>query len=205
MRSPLRLPLLALLLAVLAGCGRDPVPAERGRDADASAAASGFSVYEVETPWRDADGRERTLASLAGKVQVAAMVYTACTHTCPVIVTEMKRLEAALPPEERGRVGFVLVSLDPERDAPAHLATFASSMRLDPAAWTLLTADDGAVRELAALLGIRYRPEADGQISHSNTYLVLDPAGRVIHRQDGLGSGTAPVLARIRGAAAARG
>jgi protein SCO1/2 len=205
MRSPLRLPLLAILLAVLAGCGRDPVPvAEPAGDADASAAASGFSVYALETPWRDADGRERTLASLAGKVQVVAMVYTACTHTCPIIVAEMKRLEGALPSEERGRVGFVLVSLDPERDAPAQLAKFASGMRLDPAAWTLLTADDEAVRELAALLGIRYRPEADGQISHSNTYFVLDPAGRVIHRQDGVGSGVAPVLARIRAAAARR-
>jgi protein SCO1 len=202
MRSPFRLPLIAILFAVLAGCGRDPIPAEPVTDAALASAESGFSVYELESRWRDADGRERALGSLGGRVQVVAMVYTACTHTCPVIVTEMKRLEAALPPEERGRVGFVLVSLDPERDAPAQLAKFASGMRLDPAAWTLLTADDEAVRELAALLGIRYRPEADGQISHSNTYLVLDPAGRVIHRQDGLGSGVAPVLTRIRTAAA---
>jgi protein SCO1/2 len=204
MRTPLRLPLLALLLAVLAGCGR-AIPAEPAADGEAPVSAASFSVYEMESPWRDADGRERTLAFLGGRVQVVAMVYTGCTHTCPLIVTEMKRLEAALPPAERGRVGFVLVSLDPERDVPAQLAKFASSMRLDPAAWTLLTADDEAVRELAALLGIRYRPEADGQISHSNTYLVLDPAGRVIHRQDGLGSGVAPVLARIRAAAAHRG
>ena len=97
-------------------------------------------------------------------------------------------------------MGFVLVSLDPARDTPAQLAKFAASFRLDPAAWTLLTGDDEQVRELAALLGIRYRAEEDAQISHSNTYLVLDADGRMVHRQDGVGSGTGPALARIRSA-----
>jgi protein SCO1/2 len=198
--------MIAALLA-LSACGREPIPAEPmadGAAASAAAADAGFSVYELESRWRDAAGGERALGSLAGRVQVVAMVYTACTHTCPLIVTEMKRLEAALSPEERARTGFVLVSLDPERDAPAQLAHFAANFRLDPAAWTLLTGDDDSVRELAALLGIRYRPEADGQISHSNTYLVLDPAGRVIHRQEGVGSGVDPVLRRIRAAAGNR-
>lgn len=201
MRAPHRPPLLAAALVLLAACGRDPIPAEPATDAPSASADAGFSVYEMETRWRDADGRERALGSLAGRVQVVAMVYTNCSNTCPLIVTEMKRLEAALTPADRARTGFVLVSMDPARDTPAQLAAFAASMRLDSAAWTLLTADDGAVRELAALLGIRYRPEQDGQISHSNSYLVLDPAGRIIHRQDGVGRGVAPVLARIRAAA----
>ena len=204
MRSARYLPLLAATLAAFAACGRAPVPAGPGADDAAFSADAGFSVYELESRWRDAQGRERALGSLAGRVQVVAMVYTACSHTCPLIVTEMKRLEAALSPEDRARTGFVLVSMDPRRDEPAQLAAFASSMRLDPAAWTLLTGDDDSVRELAALLGIRYRPEADKQISHSNTYLVLDAAGQAIHRQDGVGSGVAPALARIRAAVAER-
>lgn len=196
MRSPLRLTLIAL--AVLAACGRPSAPAAA---LDAPLAASDFSVYELGTQWRDQEGRERVLASLRGRTQVMAMVYTSCTHTCPAIVAEMKRLEGALDAAERGRVGFVLVSLDPGRDTPQQLAKFAVSMRLDPAAWTLLTADADAVRELAAVLGIRYRAETDAQISHSNTYLVLNADGRMVHRQDGVGSGTGPALSRIRAAA----
>jgi protein SCO1/2 len=199
MRSPLR-PLLAIALAALAACGRTSAPIAPAAS-DASVAASDFSVYDLETRWRDQDGKERALASLRGKTQVVAMVYTHCTHTCPAIVAEMKRLEAALPAEERARVGFVLISLDPARDDPARLKTFATSMRLPADAWTLLTANEDAVREMAALLGIRYRAEADAQISHSNTYLVLDADGRMVHRQDGVGSGTGPALARIRAAA----
>lgn len=206
MRSRPRLPFLALALAALTACGDSAAAVEpsSGEAAPFAATASDFSVYDLEAPWRDATGRERTLASLSGKVQVLAMVYTHCTHTCPMIVAEIKRLEAALPAEARDRVGFVLVSLDPARDTPERLAEAAASMRLDPARWTLLTGDADSVRELAALLGIRYRDEADGQISHSNTYLILDPAGRIAHRHDGLGQGTAAALARIREVAAAR-
>ncbi|HEX5870051.1 MAG TPA: SCO family protein [Longimicrobium sp.] len=201
MRSPLRLPLIAAALVALAACGRGSAPVVPAADAPL-AAASDFSVYDLEARWRDQDGRERVLGSLRGKTRVVAMVYTRCTHTCPAIVAEMKRLEAALDSAGRARVGFVLVSLDPERDDAAQLKTFATSMRLDSAAWTLLTADEDAVRELAALLGIRYRAEADAQISHSNTWLVLDADGRMVHRQDGVGSGTGAALARIRAAAA---
>jgi len=75
-------------------------------------------------------------------------------------------------------------------------------MRLDTATWTLLTGEDEQVRELAAVLGIRYRPEADGQISHSNTWLVLDGAGRIVHRQDGMGAAMDESLASVRAAAA---
>ncbi|HEY0020234.1 MAG TPA: SCO family protein [Longimicrobium sp.] len=204
MRTPLR-PLLAIVLVALAACGRTSAPiAPPSADAPSAAAdlsPADFSVYDLEARWRDQEGRDRGLASLRGKTQVVAMVYTTCTHTCPAIVAELKRLEAALPAGERAKVGFVLVSLDPARDTPAQLKAFATSMRLDPAAWTLLTGGEDAVRELAAVLGIRYRAETDAQISHSNTYLVLDTAGRMVHRQDGVGSGTGPALARIRAAA----
>jgi len=204
MRSIRPLPLLAALVLSLAGCGRpagvEPAPA----DPAPHAAAADFSVYDLEARWRDQDGAERTLRSLAGRVQVVAMVYTSCSHTCPLIVAEMQRLEAALSAEERARTGFLLVSLDPDRDGPAALKRFAAAFHLAPASWTLLTGDAGDVRELAALLGIRYRAEADAQISHSNTYFVLDAAGRPVHRQEGIGAGTAAPLAGIRAAAAAR-
>ncbi|HYH78730.1 MAG TPA: SCO family protein [Longimicrobium sp.] len=199
MRAPLRLPLLAASAAFVlaAACGRALARVDPSV-AGAPAAAAEFSVYDLEAGWRDQDGRARVLGSLRGKTRVVAMVYTSCAHTCPMIVAEMKRLEAALPPAEQGSVGFVLVSLDPARDTPARMKSFATAMRLDPAAWTLLTGGADEVRELAAVLGIRYRAEADGQISHANTYVVLDPAGGIVHRQDGLGGGTDAVLARIR-------
>lgn len=212
MNTLLRIPLLAAL-ALAAACGGPraavPEPAAGAPGTAASASpVSDFSVYELETAWTDQAGQARTLPSLAGRPQVVAMVYTNCAHTCPAIIAEFKRLEATLPPSAE-TTGFVLVSLDPARDTPARLAEFARSARLDPDRWTLLTGDEDGVRETAAVLGIRYRPEDGGEYSHANAYRVLDAEGRIVHRQEVLGQpeGARAALARIAaaGPAAAAG
>lgn len=151
------------------------------------AAADRGSLHDLGLRFRDAAGAERELATLGGEARVLAMVYTSCAHTCPLIVAEMKRLEAALPAAERARVRFVLVSLDPARDGPAQLAAFADHAELDPARWTLLTGSEDDVLTLAAALGVRYRAAVAGEIDHSNLLTVLDAEGRIAHQQLGLG------------------
>ena len=107
------------------------------------------------------------------------MVYTSCEATCPLIVADLKRIEASIPAERRGDVGFVLVSLDPERDTPGRLAAWAAATELDPTRWTLLAGTDDAVRELAATLDVRYQRQPDGELAHTNGLTVLDPTGAV--------------------------
>ncbi|NIP83266.1 MAG: hypothetical protein GWM90_30185 [Gemmatimonadetes bacterium] len=157
----------------------------------------GYSIYHAASIWTDQTGTERRLASLAGRVQVVAMVYTSCAYACPRIMLDMKRIEGELA-DGAEDVGFVIVSIDPERDTPARLAEFAEGSRLDPGRWTLLTADEGDILELAALLGVRYRRTGPGEWVHSNLITVLDPDGVVVHRQLGLGADPTATLAAIR-------
>jgi protein SCO1 len=208
---------LAMLLSVpVAGCGGNGGEAPNVRQVVAGTAPdhshaahahgdhlpagahSGFSVYHLESTWWDQHGEQRTLASLAGRVQVVAMVYTHCSYTCPRIMMDMKRIEAQIAETHPEGVGFVLISIDPERDDPARLAHFAESTRLDPDRWTLLSAPDGDILELATVLGIRYRREGPADFAHSNSILVLNEGGEVIFRQDGLGENPAPMLAAMR-------
>ncbi|MFW5951811.1 MAG: SCO family protein [Gemmatimonadota bacterium] len=163
-----------------------------------AAEPSDFSVYHVESTWTDQTGTERPLRSLAGRVQVVAMVYTSCAYACPRIMVDMKRIEGDLGPDLGDGVGFVLVSIDPERDTPERLASFAAGSRLDSGRWTLLTADEGDILELAALLGVQYRETAPGEWVHSNLITVLNRQGEVVHRQLGLGTDPAETLAVIR-------
>ncbi|HEX8275465.1 MAG TPA: SCO family protein [Longimicrobiaceae bacterium] len=185
--------LLSLALLGLAACDAAGAPAapptptgsaaHSGHAAQAPAPGepTGESVYNLESVWRDQLGRERTLGSLAGRVQVVSMVYTYCGRTCPQVLLDMKRIEGATG----SGAGFVLVSIDPERDTPDRLRTFAEGARLDPARWTLLSGGD--VLELAALLGVKYRRESATELSHSNVLVVLDRRGEIVHRQLGLG------------------
>lgn len=163
-------------------------------------AAGDFSVDDLDAAWRDQRGDTVRLADLAGPVRVVALVYTSCQATCPLIVADLRRVEGAIPAGREGDVRFVLVSIDPDRDTPGRLAEWAATMRLDPARWTLLNGDDGAVRELAATLGVRYQTLADGEVAHTNGITVLDGAGTIVHQQAGLGEPareTADVVLRL--------
>jgi len=167
--------------------------------AESFGAPTDYSIYHLDAPWTDQRGQVRQLASLGGRVQVVALVYTTCGYACPRIVADMKQIEAGLAPEYRDRVGFVMVSIDPERDTPDRLAAYAESVRLDPARWTLLTAPDPTVRELAALLGVKYRRIGESDFSHSNVITILDQRGEIAHRQVGLGTAPAETLRVIAG------
>jgi len=172
--------------------------AHSARTPEAPAApVGGVSLYDLPATWRDQAGTERTLAELAGRVRVVAMVYTNCAATCPLIIADLKHVEASLPAEQRDEVGFVLVSLDPERDTPGRLAQWAEQTGLDPARWTLLNGDDDAVRELAVALGIRYQTQPDGEVAHTNAITVLDRTGAVVHRQAGQSDDAAVTAAAV--------
>jgi protein SCO1 len=161
----------------------------------AAAEPSGHSIFHLADVWRDQADAERTLAMLRGRPHALTMVYLNCAHACPRLLLDMKRLEAELGDAD---VGFVLVSIDPQRDTPAQLASFAAGADLDPERWTLLTGGDHGVRGLAALLGIRYRPSGEGEFTHSNVIAVLDADGVVVHRQVGLGEDPAAATAALR-------
>ena len=171
--------MLALLTFALASCTPRGAPAahapehiERNTDR--------FSVYELDGRWRDQSGAARSLASWRGKPVLLAMIYTHCTATCPLAVSELKRI-AALEPDAR----FVLVSLDPQRDDERRLASYAAERALDPSRWTLLTGSDADVRDLAATLGVRYRRVTADDLAHSNLITLFDREGRIVRQTSG--------------------
>jgi protein SCO1/2 len=190
---------LALLVALAACAQPDSEPptdgAMPGMDHAAHAsqappepvapALGDLSLYQLESAWTDQHGQSRLLTSLGGRPQLVAMTYTSCQVSCPVIVADLKRIEAALD-EHAVEAGIVLFSLDPARDTPEQLAAYAAEQGLSDR-WTLLRAPDDQVREMAALLGVRYRRSEDGEYAHSNMISVLDAGGALSFQQKGLG------------------
>ena len=127
------------------------------------------------------------------------MLYTNCTVSCPRILVDLKRIEAGLSADQLKDVRFVIASIDPARDTPARLSAWAADVRLDTSRFTLLTAPDATVRELAAALRVRYLPEPNGEFGHSNRIVVLDADGAIIHWQAGLGAGADETIAVLAG------
>jgi len=167
------------------------------RELASSAPLSDRSLYQLESKWTSDVGREVRLGVFRGHLQVVAMFFTTCEASCPIIVDDMKQIEKALPEALRGKVDFLLVSFDSERDTPAVLHAYRAKMKLPAEHWTLLQGGTDDVRELAALLGVNFQKDARGQFMHSNLITVLNAEGEVVHQQNGVrgdASGTIQAL-----------
>ncbi len=144
------------------------------------------SIYQVESKWKTDDGKEIHLGDLAGRPQIVVMFFASCHYACPMLLNDVRRIEAALPEDVRGKVGVTLVSFDTKRDTPEALAKFREAQNLPSDRWTLLSGSDDDILELAALLGVRYKQDATGQFMHSNLITILDSKGEIVHQQVGL-------------------
>ena len=159
---------------------------------------SAASIYNLGDLWTDQDGNETHLGDFEGEVVVVAMFFSNCQYVCPRIVADMKRIEQGLSESERNETRFVLASMDSLRDTPAALKQYQKKMQLSPNRWTLLHGDDNAVQNLAAVLGVKYKREMNGDFGHSVVITVVDRGGVIVHQQDGLGADPAATVGEIQ-------
>ncbi len=66
-----------------------------------------------------------SLSDFAGQYVFLYFGYTYCPDVCPATLVELAQVRRELG-EEAARVQVIMVSVDPERDTPAHLADYVS-------------------------------------------------------------------------------
>lgn len=143
------------------------------------------SIYNLKSKWTNQDGKTVDLSILKGNPVIAALVYTSCKAACPLTVEDMKRIERDIE-KSNSKVTFALFSFDPKRDTPEKLKQFAKAHNLNMQHWVLLNGAPASVQELAAVFGVRYKQNAQGEFDHSNVITLLDSEGVVRHQQVGL-------------------
>ena len=133
---------------------------------------------------------------------MVSLFYTSCQYICPLIVDSGKAIEHQLSAVERGRIGIVLISMDPARDTPTALRKVFDKRQLDESRWMLASPPAADVRAVAGLLVIRYRQLADGEFNHTSAQVLLDAEGRIVARTEQVGSKPDPeFVAAVRRAA----
>jgi protein SCO1/2 len=156
------------------------------------------SLFQLDSVWTSDAGRRVKLGVLRGRPQVVAMFFASCQFTCPLTVSDMQRIEAALPENLRTNTDFLLVSFDTGRDTPTALKAYRAKRELSNQNWTLLHGEPDDVRELAALLGVIYRKDANGDFAHSNVITVLNAEGEIVYQQPGLNLPTDEIVAKLK-------
>lgn len=189
--------------------GAEPVtvssnqPACCAKELPAATPLSDRSLYQLDSSWTNDSDASLKLVALRGRPQVVTMFFASCQFTCPVLVKDMQRIEAALPENTRTNVGFVLVSFDSARDTPAALAKYRQTHGL-AANWTLLRAAPDDVLELAALLGVKFKKDLRGNFAHSNVITVLDADGAMVRQIVGLNRDAGEAIEAVERALASK-
>jgi protein SCO1/2 len=159
--------------------------------------ASDRCIYALQMTLTDQDGAKVGLDAFRGKPVFVSMFYGRCPSACPMLISTIKSTLAQLSPSTAAEVRVLLVSFDPEHDTPDALHSIAQQRGLD-ARWKLANAPEDQVRDLAELLGIRYRRLPDGSFSHTSSIVLLDRSGAIDTRLDDVSQSVEPLAARAR-------
>jgi protein SCO1/2 len=124
----------------------------------------------------DQTGHPFDSSSLSGHVWVADFIYTTCPGPCPLMSSQMHRLQEETAVEELTDVHFVSFTVDPVHDTPAVLAAYAKHFKCDGSRWAFLT---GAPAELNAVgMGFKLNP-VNGSLDHSTRFALVDRRGHI--------------------------
>ena len=155
-----------------------------------------MSVVHLSSEWKKESGKDFKLADFQGKLTLLAMVYTSCEHTCPMITSKLIDIQRKIPKDLQKNVQLSLVSFDPDRDTPDKLKIYKNKRKLG-SQWTLLTGSPKAIRELAAILGVNYKKEQNGDFSHSNIITLLNKKGEVVEQVPDLSKSTDKISKKV--------
>jgi protein SCO1/2 len=156
------------------------------------------SIYQLDAHLVDQVGHARGLDLYRGSPVLITMFYGSCQATCPLIIDTLRSTERGLSVEQRRKLRVLLISFDPDRDTPDALADIAATRRIDTSRWTLATADENTVRDIAALLDVQYRRLPSGEFSHAAVITVLSPEGEIEARSMKLGTADPALLELLR-------
>ena len=132
-----------------------------------------------------ADGAPFGSDDLRGKVWIASFFFTRCRSQCPALMGDLAELEDRYKQSGVTGVRLVSFSVDPEHDRPEVLREYGAALGVDPARWTLVTGDLGAMREL--LLGGFKVPMDEREqlgedlfdVGHSGKVVLVDRKGKI--------------------------
>ena len=161
-------------------------------DAWQASGASADDLFDLGEPVAefalvDHDGKPFTRDDLLGRVWVVDFIFTQCGSVCPRMTEDMRRIAAALDEHEDAR--FLSISVDPTHDTPEVLREYAEKVHADLTRWTFLTGDRELIYRLAeqSFLVPVGEVRADGDIPHSERFLLLDRRAHLRSTRDRLG------------------
>lgn len=130
----------------------------------------------------DMNGKAFSNDSLKGHWSFLFFGYSNCPNICPTTLSMMRQISQRLGTNPH--LQFVFISIDPERDTPAHLKDFLQQDRFAAAAIIGVTGNKDSIKELAKTIGIHVSSEQPKEITaehieHGGALILTNPEGKL--------------------------
>jgi protein SCO1 len=122
------------------------------------------------------DGKNFGSADLRGKIWIADFIYTTCPGPCPMISNRMSELQKPL---EKTDVHLVSFTVDPAKDTPQVLQTYAERLEAEPGRWDFLTGPQSTIYNLSRNGFKLAVGEEKGVPIHSTRMILVDRHGAI--------------------------
>lgn len=174
------------LVVILVSCGNSkkelPILGEKYYDA-----ASGDTVYHTIENIRleDHNGERFNYSILDGKPYVADFFFTSCPSMCPVMTTQMKRIQSKLG----DKINIISISIDYKRDSVQRLQNYITKNHINTKNWSFLRGNEEQLKEVGDygfFTAFGEDDKAPGGYFHSSYFYLIDAQKRIRGIYDGM-------------------
>jgi protein SCO1/2 len=134
----------------------------------------------------DQDGRVVKSDRFRGRQVMLNFIFTRCqvAKMCPAAVARFQQVQRLAREAGVSNLELLSISLDPAFDTPGVLKEYARLRAVDTGNYSFLTGPESAIKNLLAQFGV-LREFRGNILNHTETTLLIDETGRIIHRIDG--------------------
>lgn len=120
-----------------------------------------------------------SLSDFRGKLVLIYFGYTFCPDICPATLANVSQALRDMGDKKAGEIQTLMISLDPERDTPEHLAGYMTHFH---PTFIGITGPQEQLETVTSLYGIFYQKKegstaTDYLIDHTATLMVIDREG----------------------------
>ena len=115
---------------------------------------------------------------IRGKIVVIDLIYTHCVDSCPLETARLVQVQKLLGDAVGREIFFYSISIDPKRDTPAVLKSYAEKYHAGPG-WMFLTGKKEDVDLLSKKIGLYTEPDPNDRDGHTPSVLIgNEPTGQ---------------------------
>lgn len=119
---------------------------------------------------------------LQAPAKLVYFFFTNCGDVCPVTTARMEKMMETLKADgvTDEQVQFISISVDPARDTPEALKSYAEKFHADPETWAFLRGTEEETKAIIGQFGVDVQVLDAHQITHNDRLFLLNDKNEVV-------------------------